>query len=644
MTAVTIDTLTLTYTPDKIESAGVYTFPDANDADGAWVLGSSTYMTGSDTIVTTAVALSTTHTEATSLNQSGDNYLMLLPQATEEGDLRVGIKYSVAEQGKEAQKYECTTLLPALVWEQGKQHTYTFRLMRNEVFIVTKVSAWDEGKGAGAPIYKELGVFSNAAGSGESSAIDWLAYNSANAGDNAVLFIQLPKETKTETVSFDAETDVGLAGVILTHTGSNPNDWTSAGNVTIDGGGRTIDLQGLPAGSPLVTVGEGVTLTLQHIAFKGLDSSDDDDAADNNSCLFLVDGGTLILGEGASITKNVSSGSSGDCIADAAGGVVVKAGTLAMLEGSAISNNTGQMGGGVAMRGTTGGAFTMEGGSIANNTATYAGGVYVEKYNNHTFTREGGTVSGNTNGKDWSDVGQVENAGTFSVYHLNLTSKIPVPVPGAQPPTFFSDCQYTGTVAWEMSDGQTHTGAFKASGGYKAKVTLAAASGYTFSGLAANSFTHNYTTDVTHAQGGEGDLTVTIPFYLDVSQGVSGANWTYSNSTFTITHSGDYVVTGTTTTNRVAVAQGVTANITTNNVSIDVSDVSNAVAFDIAAGARVELVLAGINTLKSNVSAGLHVPQGAELTITAVTSADSLLAVGGHSTIGGGAGIGGNSG
>ena len=149
---------------------------------------------------------------------------------------------------------------------------------------------------------------------------------------------------------------------------------------------------------------------------------------------------------------------------------------------------------------------------------------------------------------------------------------------------------------------------------------------------------------MTHAQGGEGDLTVTIPFYLDVSQGVSGANWTYSNSTFTITHSGDYVVTGTTTTNRVAVAQGVTANITTNNVSIDVSDVSNAVAFDIAAGARVELVLAGINTLKSNVSAGLHVPQGAELTITAVTSADSLLAVGGHSTIGGGAGIGGNSG
>ena len=100
VTAVTIDTLTLTYTPGKIESAGVYTFPDNNDADGAWVLGGSTYMTGSDTIVTTAVALSTTHTEATSLNQSGDNYLMLLPQATEEGDLRVGIKYSVASRAR----------------------------------------------------------------------------------------------------------------------------------------------------------------------------------------------------------------------------------------------------------------------------------------------------------------------------------------------------------------------------------------------------------------------------------------------------------------------------------------------------------------------------------------------------------------
>ena len=383
VTAVTLDELTIHYTSDKIKSAGVYTFPDANDADGAWVLG-STYMAGDDKIVTTAVALSTNPAEATSLNQSGDNYLMLLPQATGEGDLTVSIKYSVTEtEQEEAEKYECTTLLPALVWEQGKQHTYTFRFLRNEVFIVTNVVPWDEDEPADAPIYKELSAFSNAANSDKNSAIDWLTYNSAAAGDDAVLFIRLPQGT--ETVSFAAGTDVGLAGVTLAHTGDDPDEWTSAKNVTIDGGGRTVDLQGSPSGSPLITVGKGVTLTLTNIVFKGLKNGAEGDNANNSASLILVDGGTLILGEGAVLSDNHNVGGAGT-----GGGVCMKDGTF-LMKGGVISGNKAVgssegsgYGGGVYV---TDGTFTVTGGVIygssgesglVNIAGANGGAVYVK--------------------------------------------------------------------------------------------------------------------------------------------------------------------------------------------------------------------------------------------------------------------------
>ncbi|MCL2455970.1 MAG: InlB B-repeat-containing protein, partial [Defluviitaleaceae bacterium] len=106
----------------------------------------------------------------------------------------------------------------------------------------------------------------------------------------------------------------------------------------------------------------------------------------------------------------------------------------------------------------------------------------------------------------------------------------------------------------------------------------------------------------------------------------------------TITASGDHTIngTGTATTNRIVVNSGVTANITLNNVNVDVNATTNAIAFDMA-GATVNLTLEGANTLRSgNNRAGIHAPSGSTLTIDGT---GELTARGGTSA----AGIGGES-
>lgn len=91
-------------------------------------------------------------------------------------------------------------------------------------------------------------------------------------------------------------------------------------------------------------------------------------------------------------------------------------------------------------------------------------------------------------------------------------------------------------------------------------------------------------------------------------------------------------------TNTISVENG-THQITMNNVDIDVSSVSGACAFSIETGASVLLKLVGTVTLKSgNTKAGLSVPSGAAVTISADTDSDELTAEGAQ----GGAGIGGN--
>ena len=73
------------------------------------------------------------------------------------------------------------------------------------------------------------------------------------------------------------------------------------------------------------------------------------------------------------------------------------------------------------------------------------------------------------------------------VTDLDLTAKVPAPVRGGTPVTYFAAPQYTGTVAWSPSP----SGVFDGGTPYTAAVTLTAASGYTFDGLESNAFIHS---------------------------------------------------------------------------------------------------------------------------------------------------------
>lgn len=89
----------------------------------------------------------------------------------------------------------------------------------------------------------------------------------------------------------------------------------------------------------------------------------------------------------------------------------------------------------------------------------------------------------------------------------------------------------------------------------------------------------------------------------------------------------------------ITVPSGVTANVTLNDVTIDVETEDNTCAFAVAAGSTANINLSGTNTLTSGRNcAGLKVPEHAEVMITG-GDADSLTANGGES----GAGIGGGS-
>ncbi|AEF82533.1 beta strand repeat-containing protein [Leadbettera azotonutricia] len=136
-----------------------------------------------------------------------------------------------------------------------------------------------------------------------------------------------------------------------------------------------------------------------------------------------------------------------------------------------------------------------------------------------------------------------------------------------------------------------------------------------------------------------GTITENQPVFSDLK--VSGSNsLDYSPGVLTINGSGTYTIgmknSITSTTERIVVNSGVSANITFSGITIDVSGTAGTCAFDMT-GATVNLTITGNNALKSGLyEAGLRVPNGATLTITG-SSTGTLTATGGYN----GAGIGG---
>jgi hypothetical protein len=126
---------------------------------------------------------------------------------------------------------------------------------------------------------------------------------------------------------------------------------------------------------------------------------------------------------------------------------------------------------------------------------------------------------------------------------------------------------------------------------------------------------------------------------LAAGTGARAQTYNINSGNVNITANGTYTINGTgvATTNRIVVSSGVEANITLNNVNIDVSGTSRACAFLLNSGANVALTLDGASTLRSGQSRAGIQTAGAMLTI-AGAGAGSLTANGGRY----GAGIGGS--
>jgi hypothetical protein len=94
---------------------------------------------------------------------------------------------------------------------------------------------------------------------------------------------------------------------------------------------------------------------------------------------------------------------------------------------------------------------------------------------------------------------------------LDLTGKVTAPVKDTAPVTTFNETtQYTGTIVWKKADDTEVSGNFAADTEYKAVVTLAPKTGFTFTGVAANAFTYSGATSVTNTAG-SGTITITFP-------------------------------------------------------------------------------------------------------------------------------------
>ena len=146
----------------------------------------------------------------------------------------------------------------------------------------------------------------------------------------------------------------------------------------------------------------------------------------------------------------------------------------------------------------------------------------------------------------------------------------------------------------------------------------------------------------TDTEGTDAPVVQTVT--LDLSQGsitISATGYTQGSRNET-KFTGAYTIeqSNKSYSNKTVSVTGGTHEITMNNVDIDVSGISGACAFSIASGATVDLKLAGPVTLKSgSYAAGLSVPTGAAVTISAISASGALTAAGGDR----GAGIGGKA-
>jgi len=124
------------------------------------------------------------------------------------------------------------------------------------------------------------------------------------------------------------------------------------------------------------------------------------------------------------------------------------------------------------------------------------------------------TVTAKGNGLPYTDgTPSIASAGNVraTISDLALNTLVTAPVTGVAPSTTaINATQYTGTIEWFAANGTTSvSGNFAASTVYVGKVTLAATTGYTLTGVTSNSFTYTGATATNAANAGV--VTITFP-------------------------------------------------------------------------------------------------------------------------------------
>lgn len=134
---------------------------------------------------------------------------------------------------------------------------------------------------------------------------------------------------------------------------------------------------------------------------------------------------------------------------------------------------------------------------------------------------------------------------------------------------------------------------------------------------------------------------------LTVIGGTPDTDYSYKDNVYTVLTGTALTFSGTTTTDRIVIAEGVTADIILNDLSINVSTIDGAAAIRLEKKAKLTLHITGTeSTLKSgNNAAGIGLSDECDLHITAESETPRLTVWGGNnsnSRKSSGAGIGGN--
>jgi hypothetical protein len=143
---VTVTSLKVFYKANSVKKDGDYTIADS---PGAWTLGSTYLANGTGDVIFSGSEVLDNTSALTAFNLSAtDNYLMLLPQTTTDGDIYVELEYSVTAEDNTVETTTAVLDVPAISggYLMGKAYTYNLVISLDVVVFdpAIDVTEWDD--------------------------------------------------------------------------------------------------------------------------------------------------------------------------------------------------------------------------------------------------------------------------------------------------------------------------------------------------------------------------------------------------------------------------------------------------------------------------------------------------------------------